>query len=73
MTRREEALDMLAKWLAAETTARALEAHGILPITQSAMRADADLYREEILMLMGVDETPAATLELERTDHVSGV
>lgn len=68
MTEREQALKELEKWFVAETVAKALEAHGILPITQAAMRTDANLYRENLLLLMGVDETPAATMEIERTD-----
>jgi len=69
--RRDLAIKMLEEWRMAEGVARGMEGyslvgHGTLDMVRVAAicRAEADDLREEILMLMGVDDSPAASLEL---------
>lgn len=62
MTRREEAIKMLEEWADARRAAVAFEP--ISMSTAKVLRREADDLLEPILMLMGIDQTPAAHLEV---------
>jgi len=66
--RRATAIRLLDDWLKAEITARAFERYMVdrphILNAGNVCRAEADNLREDILMLMGVDDSSAAELEL---------
>lgn len=68
-SRRQVAIKMLEEWRVAQTCSNVLGAHGQHLDLADHFSSIARNLLEEILMLMGVDDTPAA--EFEMTDENS--